>query len=351
MRPAQPVLHRILGAGVLAPSADNRHRLQFQVTDAAVHLIGTDASTWPSQPHRQMLALLALGGVIENMALRSRQLGLVMKVSHWPDMQRPGHVAELSWDASPLPADPLALAIESRHTNRRFYQRSALPASTLSDLSAAAAASPGALVRWLDAGRERDLALRALRIAETERFRRQCLHQELFEAVRFDVGWQSSADEGLPPATLQIERPMRGPFSLLRHWPLMRTACSLGAHHMLGLRAAYLPCALAPHIGLMLAGATSERWATVQAGRAFQRLWLAAAQAGLALQPMAAATALARQAPGAGWVSATAKTELGRVLQRLCPEPELQAYMFFRLGRARAPTAVTTRHALEHYLG
>lgn len=351
MRPALPALHRILGAGVLAPSADNRHRLHFERADGVVHLIGTDAPTWPSQPHRQMLALLALGAVIENMALRSGQLGFMMKVNYWPDIQRTDHVAELRWDECDLPADPLALAIESRHTNRRFYQRGALPASTLNALSAAAAASPGALVRWLDAGHERNLSLRALRIAETERFRRQSLHQELFEAVRFDVGWQRSADEGLPPATLQIERPMRGPFSLLRHWPLMRVACSLGAHHMLGLRAAYLPCALAPHIGLMLAGATSAPLATLQAGRAFQRLWLAAAQAGLALQAMAAATALVRQAPGAGWVSASAKAELGRVLQLLCPEPELQAYMFFRLGRARAPTVVTTRRALEHYLG
>ncbi len=351
MQPQGQTLHAILRAGVLAPSADNRHRLRFDVADGVVHLVGTDVSTWPGQPHRQMLALLALGAVIENMALRSAQFGLAMKVTHWPACQQLDCVAELHWEASTLHADPLALAIESRHTNRRFYQRSALPPSTINALSTAAASSPGAQVRWLDTGRTRTLALRALRIAETERFRRQSLHQELFEAVRFDVGWQDSAEEGLPPATLQIERPMRGPFSLLRRWPLMRAACGLGAHHLLGLRAAYFPCAVAPHIGLMLAGATSERLAAVQAGRSFQRLWLAAAQAGLALQPMAAATALVRQAPGAGWVSAESKAELARVLHLLCPEPQLHAYLLFRLGRAQPPAAMTTRPALEHYLG
>jgi hypothetical protein len=259
-------------------------------------------------------------------------------------------VADLRWTDAVAQPDPLAQAIAQRHTNRRFYRRTALSAQTLADLSAAAAAAPGAQVRWLDGGDDRRLALRALRIAETERFRRRALHQELFGAVRFDIGWQRSADDGLPPAALQIERPMRGMFSLLRHWPLMRVANTLGAHHLLGLRAAYLPCALAPHLGLILAGAPSEALAAVLAGRSFQRLWLAATAAGLALQPMAAATALVRQAAGAGWVGAAPKAELARLLQRLGPDAALQPFLFFRLGHAPAPTAVSTRRPLARYI-
>jgi hypothetical protein len=306
--PEWQALQRILGAGLMAPSADNRHALRFQIDDDTVRLLSTDAATWPAQPHRRMLALLSCGAVIENMALRSAELGLALTADLWPDAARQDHVADLRWVDALAQPDRLAQAIALRHTNRRFYRRTALSAQTLAELSAAAAAAPGAQVRWLDNGADRSLALRAPRIAETERFRRRALHQKLFDAVRFDIGWQRSTDEGLPPAALQIERPMRGMFSLLRHWPLMRVANALGAHHLLGLRAAYLPCALAPHLGLMLAGAPSEPLAAVQAGRSFQRLWLAAAAAGL------------------------------------------QPYLYFRLGHAPAPTLVSKRLPLDRYI-
>ena len=49
---------------------------------------------------------------------------------------------------------------------------------------------------------------------------------------------------------------MRVPFALLRRWPLMRASTWLGAHLALGLRAGYLPCALAPHAGLLVVDAT-----------------------------------------------------------------------------------------------
>lgn len=56
----------------------------------------------------------------------------------------------------------------------------------------------------------------------------------------------------------------------------------------------YLPAALAPHIGLVLAeeGHGNVPAAALNAGRTMERVWLAAQAQGLALQPMAAATVL-----------------------------------------------------------
>ena len=86
---------------------------------------------------------------------------------------------------------------------------------------------------------------------------------------------------------------MRAPCAALRYWPVMRGMSWLGAHHALGLRAGYLPAALSPHIGLVLAeeGDGDVPAAALNAGRAMQRVWLAAQAQGLALPPMAAATA------------------------------------------------------------
>jgi nitroreductase len=351
MRLPPDQLHRILDAGIRAPSAENKHDLRFQSVGESVRLLATDQASWAAQPHRQFLALMSFGAVVENIRLRSAELGHDVTVEWLPEANRPDIVADFRWAPTAAPPDPLCRAIELRHTNRRFYRRATLPAETLARLSAAVDAVPGAGLLWLDDAHRRGLALTAIRVAETERFRRRALHAELFGAVRFEIGWQRSSDEWLPPAALQIEAPMRLPFAALRHWPLMRALDGFGAHHALGLRAGYLPCALAPHIGLILAKAQREDLGNLKAGRALQRVWLAAAAEGLALQPMAAATALSVQNSGTGWVSAAVKLRLQQLLGSLCEGQEAQPYMLFRLGRADAPTAVTGRLPLAQYLG
>jgi nitroreductase len=350
MRLPPDQLHRILDAGIRAPSAENKHDLRFQSVGESVRLLATDQASWAAQPHRQFLALMSFGAVVENIRLRSAELGHDVTVEWLPEANRPDIVADFRWAPTAAPPDPLCRAIELRHTNRRFYRRATLPAETLARLSAAVDAVPGAGLLWLDDAHRRGLALTAIRVAETERFRRRALHAELFGAVRFEIGWQRSSDEWLPPAALQIEAPMRLPFAALRHWPLMRALDGFGAHHALGLRAGYLPCALAPHIGLILAKAQREDLGNLKAGRALQRVWLAAAAEGLALQPMAAATALSVQNSGTGWVSAAVKLRLQQLLGSLCEGQEAQPYMLFRLGRADAPTAVTGRLPLAQYL-
>ena len=350
MRPPPDQLHRMLDAGIRAPSAENKHDMRFQSVGDSIRLLATDQASWAAQPHRQLLALLSYGAVVENICLRSAELGHDVTVDWMPEANQPEVVADFRWAPTAVPPDPLCRAIELRHTNRRFYRRAALAAETLAGLSAAADAVPGASVLWLDDAPSRALALTAIRVAETERFRRRALHAELFGAVRFEIGWQRSCNEWLAPAALQVEAPMRLPFAALRHWPLMRILDGFGAHHALGLRAGYLPCALAPHIGLVLASGPREDLGNLKAGRAFQRVWLAAAAEGLALQPMAAATALSVQHPGGGWVSAAVRLRLQELLGALCEGQEAKPYMLFRLGRANAPTAVAQRLPVAHYL-
>ena len=350
MLPLPDALRRILEAGLLAPSAENKHYLAFKCNDDSVDLLATDLASWAAQPHRQLLALLSYGAVVQNLALRSAELGHELSVEWAGDLRVSDRVARLRWGVAAAAADPLCHAIEGRHTNRRFYSRAALPAPTLERLSAAAHAVPGARLLWLADAADRRAALRAIRLAETERFRRHALHDELFGAVRFELGWQQTADEWLPPGALEVEPPMRAGFALLRHWPAMHAARWLGLHHALGLRAGYLPCALAPHLGLMLAEGSHETLANLQAGSAFQRVWLAAAANGLALQPMAAVTALLRQTPGGGWVDAGVQAQLARLVQPFCRSAGERPYLFFRLGQASPPSVTATRLPLHHYL-
>ncbi len=65
---------------------------------------------------------------------------------------------------------------------------------------------------------------------------------------------------------------------------------------------------------------------------------------------MAAATALAHQHAGGDWVSEATQAELRRLLASLVDGTGAQPQLLFRLGRARAPSAVAGRRPLDDYL-
>lgn len=350
-------LHAVLQAGVLAPSADNRHRIRFErVKGGGIELVATGTGGWDEQPHRQMLDLIASGAIVENIALRSLEFGRALQVRWFPDPLRRELTARLHWRAARTPPDPLAQAIASRQTHRGFYRRAPLSTTGLERMRTASASSDGVALVWLDKPATRAAALRAIRLAEAERFKRRALHAELFGAIRFDIGWHDSAEEGLPPATLAVEPPLRAAFAQLRRWPLMRALNLAGAAQALAMRSAYLPAMLAPHLGAIVRVAASSgpsqdasdndpRYGDAQAGRALQRAWLAATSEGFAFQPFAAATALLRQHAGAGWVDAAAQIRLAGLVAGALPTSG-RAVIFFRVGSARPMPCATGRPAL-----
>lgn len=348
-RPPNAHLRDILQSGIQAPSAENKHHLRFEADGQAVRVVATDSASWTAQPHRRFLALTACGAVLENMRLRACQLGYEQVTQWWPAPRETSWVAHCEWRHIVSAPDPLADAIAQRHTNRRFYQRRPVPAATLARLSAAVAAVPGAELMWLDSPQQRRTALRAVRIAETERFRRRLLHHEMFSSIRFDIGWRQPTDEWLAPGTLEVEPPMRPGFRAMGSWPLMRSLCCIGAHHGLGLRAGTLPCALSPHLGLIVCTSQFEGSSALQTGRALQRAWLAATVEALAFQPMAASVVLTHQQAGGGHVSASAQRRIQQALATLTGSGRLPG-MLFRLGYAEPPSLVAGRPPLTQFL-
>jgi len=336
----------LVTAGVQAPSADNRHMARFEILSDSIHIC-VDARALATCPtHRRLFYEFSLGSIIENIVLRASMLGRACSPRLNARWQADGIVATLEFPSDvPRPErDPLGDAIFSRHTNRRLYSRKPVPRQLREALQSAAATHPQARVHWLDEPALRSQALRLIRLAESERFRRRGLHAELFDAIRFDDGWHHSSELGLPPGALEIEKGFRLPFRALRHWTVQRAANAVGAASFLGLRAGWLPAWTAPHLGLLSVD-PSEPFAFLQAGRAFQRLWLAADRHSLALQPMAASVALANQDPGAQWARPSVSERLRSGLAKLVDHRH--PAMLFRLGYASPPSVTAGRPSVE----
>lgn len=337
----------ILGSAILAPSADNHHRIRFRVDADTIQIRYTE-ELLPQGGYKRVLALLSLGAVVENIKIAASRFGLCAQTTLLPDPAQPGLSIQIRLHPGQTAIDPLWQVIPLRHTNRQVrFRGPRLSSIESSELATAVSAYPSTQLIWLDDPAQRNQVLRLMRRAETARYRNQILHQEFFSSIRFDVGWHASCTEGLPPGALAVEPPLRPLFKLLRHWPVMRWANLLfGADHIMGLRVSDLPCRLAPNLGL-LAVKNTDNQTVFDTGRAFQRLWLTLTSQGRVLQPMPASALYALEGVQAEDIA----TELQHTLRKGW-DSTLPAYIpliIFRIGFSVQGKLVAGRQPISYY--
>ncbi|HUW54805.1 MAG TPA: hypothetical protein VMV99_15445 [Rhodanobacter sp.] len=325
----------ILRAGIAAPSADNSQPWRFAWCGDDLDLRIDASRSGRVSDTRYVLSDLAAGACLENMIIHARTLGYVADLQTFPHPDDELWVARIRWRRDPEgdQPEPLAGAIDQRHTDRRFPWSGPITTDTQTRLNARARQIPGQRLYWPQTPRERKAALNVVRQAETLRFRSPTLHAELFSSIRFPVGWHAACEEGLAPAALAVEPPLRPVFQALRRPAMMTMLNRLCAASVLGWRSAYLPIRLSPGLCLLVIPSTA-RSDVLAGGRALQRVWLEATLDGLSVQPYAAAGVL-----GLGFVSIEpvfqgALSCLGSALRDLCASG--YGLVFLRLGYARS---------------
>lgn len=325
----------ILRAGVAAPSADNSQPWRFAWSGDDLDLRIDASRSGGISDTRYVLSDLAAGACLENMIIHARSLGYAADQQTFPRHEDELWIARIRWRRDPEcdPHEPLAGAIERRHTDRRFPWGGPITTDTQARLNAQARQIPGQRLYWPQTPRERKAALNVIRQAETLRFRSPTLHAELFSSIRFAVGWHSTCEEGLAPATLAVEPPMRPLFQALRRPSVMALFNRLGAASALGFRSAYLPIRLSPGLCLLVIPSTA-RSDVLAGGRALQRVWLQATLDGLSVQPYAAAGVLSLGFVPIEPAFQGQLTRLGSALSELCAPG--CGLVFLRLGYARS---------------
>jgi hypothetical protein len=329
-------------AGSLAPSGANAQPWQVTVRGNRL-LVAPDA-------HRGAGGFLDVGGYgslfgigcfAENLHIAAGALGLEHVLA-----SRDGTV-ELTVTGRGEPvADELYGYLPKRVTNRRAADHTQLAESELRRLAE--------LVADLDTGyaitalstptAKRDVG-QALGIADAVRMRQPALFAEMLAEICWSDAAAQARREGLDLRTLELPAGTARLLSVLRRVPSLRL---LLPRARLGDTARYL-VSNCSHICCLSTAAPLTRDELVAAGRAMQRLWLAATGQGISVHPWTVSTFLLMRAEvfGGAGLTAAEQVDVARVGRELRTAFGLAAgdhpVFVFRLSLAPPPAARSLR--------
>ncbi|MEW4527115.1 hypothetical protein [Maioricimonas sp. JC845] len=342
----------LIEAAGQAPSPDNNQPWAFRIRGDAVDVLHCRSRAIASDVD-DLFSWIAVGAAIENLCVAATALGLTGNVEY---MARPfgeseagEHVATVRLSRGSQP-DPLAEVISQRVTNRRFYSRQPLAEHELAPMNSAV---EGRNVRldWLTDRAQRRRLSDVVAAVDRIRFEYQPFHEEFHSVLRHGRDEEERTRDGLELKTLELP-----PFgaTLMRWvapWRRMQLLNRFGMSRVFaGTSSKQVVCSGA--VGLVSTTDVSDR-GFFEAGRAFERVWLAATASGLAFQPMGGIPLFLHKLSSKG--RAAFLSEHASVLENLLPEwrelypaaSDGTGVMLFRIGRSQAPSARSIRRHVE----
>jgi nitroreductase len=280
----------------MAPSPDNNQPWRMVLQGSGLVFFLEPQRALPSDVHG-MFDLMAVGAAMENACLAAERLGLDWRLevalgerAGRPQSHEP--IGRLTW-TEPAPggakteaaeAEGLGAWIEQRQTSRQLYRPKALDISRLQRLSDAARPLADVELHWVVS--RRAIRTMACLVAASDRLRleQRQFHAELFRQLRWTAEEAERTGDGLDLRLLGLPPGGRLVLRAIRRWWLLSIANRLGASALLAAPAA-LSVLFSGAIGLLSVGQATSR-AFLDAGRALQRVWLAATADGLRLQPL-----------------------------------------------------------------
>ncbi|MEX1365359.1 MAG: Rv1355c family protein [Nannocystaceae bacterium] len=345
----------LVAYGTLAPSGGNCQPWRFAYRAGRLHCIHDVSRSESMLDVGHIASYLAFGAVVENIEQAAASMGLATELELFPDPEQPQEVCRMGFRRSAAVAvDPaLVRSMAERVTNRRLGSRVPLPEGAASALGAAADARGGRLQLVED---EAGLDALAEIIGRGERLRllSRTMHREMMEEVRWSAEEAERTRDGLDVATLELAPTDLAGMRLISSWSLMKMVGKLGAGSGLE-RPSRKAIAAASAVGLVtVTGTSNEDY--FRAGRAVQRVWLAATSLGLAFQPMTALLYVFARAfaAGAEGLDARELRELRDLRARFGRVFEVQQGhaegMLFRVSVAGPPTARALRRPVDDVL-
>jgi hypothetical protein len=294
---------------------------------------------------KYLASFIALGAVVENIIIAASGEGFLTHIQYFPNGENDEVVARVSFEPG-AQSDLLGAVLDKRCTNRRPYENKPISPEILTSLDVTKC-FPRLGLSWIQGKKRLQELGKIISRADRLIFENPRIHNHLFSTLRWNLDEVEHTRDGLPIESLELGKLGSLAFRCLKSWRFVQLLNRFGFSKIAAGKSTELMrrCSAA---GLITAPNTSVR-SFLEAGRAFQRLWLQATQDNLALQPMTAIIFLHLRSRLADY-SGLGKGQI-TLVDGLCddlkkffilPENSVPA-MLFRVGFAGTPSARTIR--------
>jgi nitroreductase len=354
----QQVGRQAVQAAIQAPTPDNNQPWKYIATGNRLEIY-LDPKRALASDVNSMFDLIGIGAAVENGVIAGRQMGHCSEVISTDALRGQFSsegdrlIATIEFQGESKP-DPLHEQISTRCTNRNLYRTERVSSTKLEKLAQEAQEFPQVQIDWVDDRSRIGQFAKLIAASDRLRFEYQPFHQELFEQLRFTVKEAEATRDGLDVRTLELPPGVASVIHWLRYWSRMQRINRLGLGPMLTFPS-WLSVRKSGALGVLsLPEASADQF--LQGGRAFQRIWLAASAAGLALQPLGSLPIFIGQLQQLEGKNLHARhqklaSQLQAKLEQLVPATvERTLLMVFRLGHAKPPKVRSLRRPKQDVL-
>jgi hypothetical protein len=290
------------------------------------------------------------------MQIAATAFGLDARITYLPSAGDDDLMATVHLIHNEISPDPLNDAIWRRQTNRKFYEKRALPSPVLRDLHECMSDFSGVTLHFITA--PHDLRQVAKMVFKVDRIRTEHrpLHEHLCKMVRYSQEDAAGKQDGLPLKNLEAGLAGEIFLKATRPWWVMNLANKVGLGKMVALHA-YQGIVNSSGVALLTVNGTETK-DFLSGGQALERIWLTITQKGLAMQPMTAITLfwLRWQMEGIDRFAKPHRKLLRDVWQQyreLFPEVDFSKdghVMLFRIGYGKEISYRTYRKDIDSFL-
>lgn len=348
--PLREEIIKIVEYGTAAPSGDNSQPWRFEVSGDTIKVFNIPDRDNPILNVGQRGSYIAHGALIENMLIASSHMGFSPDLKIFPEGTSSDLTASMTLVRSEPKNEPLFSYIKERATNRRPYKIIPLSEGEREVLLAAGSLISGCELKLVDNRETIKAVSSAMSVAERVFLETKELHKLLFKSVFFDPERNKKGEWGLYVNTLELPLPARVIFRIIDKWPVTRFFNFLGFNKLVSKINASIYEASSAH-GAILVEDKDENF--IDAGRAFQRVWLEATRMGLAIQPVTGVIFLSQRIESRdGAILSESNQSLVRESAQKIEfafntAPSKIIAMLFRIGRAEPPSARSYRKKAE----
>ncbi|MDB5257494.1 MAG: hypothetical protein JWM14_2189 [Chitinophagaceae bacterium] len=347
------VIEQIVEAALLAPSAGNNQPWKWIFHNGSLYLFHDFIKSFSWLDEQHFISNIAFGTAIENVSLKSAQLGYETTYQLFPLPAEQSLIASIQFKKTGLSkkANDLVDFITVRHTNRKKGIQEAINPDHLQILKSVGEEIPNVSVSLTTKKSDIENIAEIVAVCEKIRFMHARGHHDFFTS---EIRWRDSSvpiTEGLDIKTLELSLSQeiglkvasnKNVIELLNEW-----------HKGDGLKKISSDTIKASSaIGIIsMPEFTSENW--IECGRAVQKVWLTASKYNMAFQPISAPLFfhLKMKYDANHSLSETNCIELANHYNKLIDIfPELsknEGVFLFRLAKSDAPTSRSLRRSLK----